>query len=141
MDKVMKTCVIINPKSTGWKSAKNTKILSELFIRSGITTVKTNMPGEAVELCSTLINQGYELIIIAGGDGTVNEVINGIMMVCDDISSRPIICVIPMGSANDFARGLGIPLDPVLAFSKVTGKQLQSVDIGCMKTNMENVDF
>ena len=51
-----------------------------------------------------------DLLIAAGGDGTLNEVVHGLMDLSED--SRPILGIVPLGTANDFATGCGIPRDP-----------------------------
>ena len=64
-------------------------------------------PSDAVRMACTATRRGSDLIIAAGGDGTVNEVVNGIARV--DTPTRPRLAVVPLGTANDFAKGLMIP--------------------------------
>ncbi|GAB2027904.1 diacylglycerol kinase family lipid kinase [Lactovum odontotermitis] len=82
--------------------------------------------------CSKL---GYDLIVAAGGDGTLNEVVNGIMSV--HRSKRPQMAIIPVGTTNDFARALKIPRgNPVKAIEIVGKKQVLGIDVG--RVNEEN---
>src|SRR4029077_527149 len=69
-----------------------------------------------------------DLLIAAGGDGTLNEVVHGLM----DLSkvTRPVLGVVPLGTANDFATGCGIPRDPGEALALCMEGQAVSVDIG-----------
>jgi len=69
-----------------------------------------------------------DLLIVAGGDGTLNEVVHGLM----DLSqvARPVLGVVPLGTANDFATGCGIPHDPDQALALcMEGKEV-SIDVG-----------
>jgi diacylglycerol kinase family enzyme len=56
-----------------------------------------------------------DVVVAVGGDGTVNEVLYGLMTLRTE--ARPALAVIPLGTANDFARGCGIPLDPSQALA------------------------
>lgn len=74
----------------------------------------TEAPGHAAELAREAAQQGYARVICAGGDGTLNEVLNGLMQV--EAERRPALGLIPSGTGTDFARGLGWPrtLDGVI---------------------------
>ncbi|BCX05524.1 MAG: diacylglycerol kinase [Candidatus Roseilinea sp.] len=67
----------------------------------------TEAPGHAVDLAREAAQQGYARVICAGGDGTLNEVVNGLMQV--EAERRPTLGLIPSGTGTDFARGLGWP--------------------------------
>ena len=70
---------------------------------------------------------GFDLVIAAGGDGTINEVVNGIA----PLKHRPKMAIIPTGTTNDFARALKIPRGNPVAAAKVIGKnQMVKMDIG-----------
>lgn len=70
---------------------------------------------------------GFELIVAAGGDGTINEVVNGIA----DLDERPAMAVIPAGTTNDYARALHIPRDnPLEAAKVILQKKAARMDIG-----------
>ncbi|URZ88159.1 diacylglycerol kinase [Floricoccus penangensis] len=70
---------------------------------------------------------GFDLIIAAGGDGTINEVVNGIA----PLKKRPKMAIIPAGTTNDFARALKIPRNNPIAAARVIGKkQTLKMDIG-----------
>jgi diacylglycerol kinase (ATP) len=71
---------------------------------------------------------GFELIIAAGGDGTINEVVNGIA----PLGIRPKLAIIPAGTTNDFARALKIPRNNPVAAARIIGKaQTLNMDVGC----------
>src|SRR5881394_4067695 len=69
-----------------------------------------------------------DLLIAAGGDGTLNEVIHGLM----DLSevARPVLGVVPLGTANDFATGCGIPRDPEQALALCIEGKETAIDVG-----------
>lgn len=68
------------------------------------------------------------MINAAGGDGTINEVVNGIA----PLKNRPKLAIIPAGTANDFARALKIPRNNPVAAAKIVGKaQTLNMDVGC----------
>lgn len=67
----------------------------------------TAAPGHAVDLAREVARRGYARVICAGGDGTLNEVVNGLMQI--ETEHRPALGLIPSGTGTDFARGLGWP--------------------------------
>nr|WP_163502537.1 lipid kinase YegS [Halomonas socia] len=71
--------------------------------------------GDALRFCAEASREGISRLIAGGGDGTVNELVNGLMRL--DRGQRPALGVLPLGSANDFANGAGIPLEPRLALA------------------------
>ena len=70
---------------------------------------------------------GFDLVLVAGGDGTINEVVNGIA----PLEHRPKIAIIPTGTTNDYARALKIPMgDPVAAAKIIAKNETKQIDIG-----------
>lgn len=74
--------------------------------------------------------QGFRAIVGVGGDGTVNEVVNGLVTPDGAIDTQAVIGVIPRGTAQDFARGLGLPLPPGAAVDRLLEDQVSRVDVG-----------
>jgi YegS/Rv2252/BmrU family lipid kinase len=72
--------------------------------------------------------QGYDTVVALGGDGTVHEVINGLMQVPE--KKRPLLGVVPLGSGNDFAQFLDIPLDPPKALQRALLGEARVIDVG-----------
>ncbi len=68
--------------------------------------------------CTKAGENGYDLVIAAGGDGTIFEVVNGLA----DLEKRPMLGLIPAGTTNDFARALGIPRDIEKACDVLCGR-------------------
>lgn len=73
----------------------------------GVRLVTTTSPGDARRHARDAARAGCDVVAAAGGDGTVNEVVNGLV----DADRRAALAVVPMGTANDFAHGLNLPLD------------------------------
>ncbi|QHQ60813.1 YegS/Rv2252/BmrU family lipid kinase [Anaerocolumna sedimenticola] len=129
---------IINPKSRSEKGAKIWHIVKEVLDKKEVsyTFHITRYPNHATELameiCSTY--SGIKNIIVLGGDGTVNEVINGITDFNDVL-----LGYIPSGSSNDLARSLKLPKDPVKSLENILfPSRFQYVDIGLIKSYVSN---
>jgi YegS/Rv2252/BmrU family lipid kinase len=109
---------IINPKSSSGKGIKYWWIVKNELDQKQVayTAAFTKHTGHATELADTICkeNEGIKNIVVLGGDGTLNEVINGIKDY-----SKVLLGYIPSGSSNDLARSLKIPKDPVLALSNI----------------------
>ncbi|UTH08769.1 diacylglycerol kinase [Macrococcoides canis] len=88
----------------------------------------TKRAGDATTAAERAVEDKFDLVIAAGGDGTINEVINGIA----EKDYRPDIGVIPMGTVNDFGRALLIPKDIDEAVDVIVSGQTVSVDVGKM---------
>src|SRR5579885_3036136 len=101
-----KICVIYNPASGRGRSASRLEELRRAWAERA-TFWPTAAPGQAEELALQAADSGFATVAAAGGDGTVHEVVNGLLR-----AQRPevVLAVLPTGSANDYACSLG--LDP-----------------------------
>lgn len=123
---------IINPKSSSGKGIRYWWIVKNELDKREIpyTAVFTKHMGHATKLAETICreNEGIKNMVVLGGDGTVNEVINGI----PDLT-QVLLGYIPSGSSNDLARSLKIPKDPVLALNQILSpKKFKYLDYGVM---------
>ena len=84
----------------------------------------TNEPMEAVDVAKMGIEAGFSHIVAMGGDGTVNEVANGLL------GSDATLAVIPAGTGNDFIRMLGIPGNPMQAIDTLLDGTTRTIDLG-----------
>ncbi|MCL4559696.1 MAG: diacylglycerol kinase family lipid kinase [Chloroflexi bacterium] len=91
----------------------------------------TVYPSHATELARQAGEDGYELVVAMGGDGTVHEVVNGLMQVPAD--KRPHLGVVPVGSGNDFAHAVGISTQPEQALRQAMGGSPRRLDIGYLE--------
>jgi len=126
-----KVKIILNPMAdmgNAWKVANDLRpIISEYGNADWSGTV---YPTHATELARQAGEQGYEMVIAMGGDGTVHEVINGIMQLPE--KSRPILGVVPVGSGNDFAHAIGAPARSDHALAHALKGDPSAIDLGLM---------
>lgn len=110
--------LIANPKATS-TSRRARDILMRAFTGDlDLVLAETGHRGHATELARQAAVDGYDVVIALGGDGTVNEAVNGLL--ADGPSADlPALAVLPSGSANVFARALGLPGDPIGATTVV----------------------
>ncbi len=109
----MTTQVVLNP--TAGSAADNQQLIERLRHLDEVDLAITEGAGDARRLAARAGRQGYAHVVAAGGDGTVNEVVNGL----SDWLSEVTVGVIPLGTGNDIARSLGLPDDPELALKYV----------------------
>lgn len=125
----MKTLFIYNPY------AGKTQIKNYLYdilnvfasAKYDLTVVPTTKPKEALKYVREHVND-YELIVCSGGDGTLNEVINGYLK--SSGSDKPVLGYIPAGSTNDYARSIGLPKNMVNAANVIVDGSSKSYDMG-----------
>src|SRR5512142_1143729 len=103
----MKTCIIFNPVARGQKAGRFRHQLAGLASQSALKP--TGAPGQGRALAAQAVEEGYEIIVAAGGDGTVNEVLNGIGDAPEGFA-RVRLALLPLGTVNVFARELGLPI-------------------------------
>ena len=96
----------------------------------------TEGPGHAIEIAKQATDSGYQYLIAVGGDGTINEVVNGILH--SDNSRKVTLGVVSSGTACGLARSLNISQDCVSACSLLTGKGRAVIDVGVAKCWREN---
>jgi len=117
--------IIANPRSGRGRAFSRIKDYVRNWPHSNweVEVLATRAPGHAAELARTLASRPPDLLAVCGGDGTVNEVANG-------ISDPPFpVAVIPAGTANVLARDLGIPMDPVEAIRVALRGSIRRVDL------------
>ena len=95
--------IIVNPYATTVSDRLRHLVVYALQGRFEVDAVDTEARGHATELCREAAHEGYDVVVAFGGDGTVNEAANGLLG-----SPTPLTCL-PGGSANVFAKMLGIP--------------------------------
>lgn len=124
--------VILNPASGRGRGGRRRKeldrLLREAANSNGTTSdwevVETTRPGGATELAAVAAQRGASIVAAAGGDGTVNEVLNGLM------GAGAKMAVLPLGTGNDFARTLGFGNDLQRAVAALFGDRSRAVDVG-----------
>jgi diacylglycerol kinase (ATP) len=99
--------VIFNPVACGNKARRFRRRVEAIDAQCALKA--TTAPGDARRLAAEAVQEGFDLVVAAGGDGTVNEVLNGLGDVPDGFA-RACLGVLPLGTVNVFARELGLPL-------------------------------
>ncbi len=122
----MRTCVIFNPVAKGERAGRFRRWLDSVAAHSVLK--KTAAPADARRLAAEAVGEGFEIVVAAGGDGTVNEVINGIGDVPGGLD-RVRLGVLPMGTVNVFAREMGIPLAVWSAWETVLRQREMRIDL------------
>lgn len=122
--------IIYNPTSGREVFRKHLGDVLERLEVAGFETSShaTTGAGDAAEAAKKAVERGFDLIIAAGGDGTLNEVVAGV----SSFEKRPKIGLIPMGTTNDFARALRIPRDIEQALDIIIRGETVPVDVGMM---------
>lgn len=115
----MRAVLIVNPNATSTTPAGRDLLAHALESRADLTVSHTDHRGHAVDIARHAARTGVDVLIVHGGDGTVNEVVNGILTESGPGPAGPALGVVPGGSANVFARALGISPDPVVATNQL----------------------
>lgn len=120
--------LIYNPTSGREEMRRRLPLILQRLEKGGIETSchATEAKGDAIQAASEAVERGFDLIIAAGGDGTLNEVVNGM----SGHVKRPALGVLPMGTSNDFARALGIPKRWQDAVDLIVRGHSKTVDLG-----------
>ncbi|WP_419882687.1 diacylglycerol/lipid kinase family protein [Peribacillus sp. B-H-3] len=123
-----KAMIIINP-SSGKEKAKSLLPQAEDLLGSlydEIVVSETKGEGDATRFAEDACRNHFDAVVSMGGDGTVNETVNGLA----EKEHQPDFGIIPLGTVNDFARAIGIPLDPEEALQLISLKKTVPADIG-----------
>lgn len=129
----MNARLILNPVAGSDAGAQLLPLINER-LRSAfgpLDIVLTTGEGDAIDAARRSVAQGYDLLFVAGGDGTLNEVLNGVASVPAGLE-RTVFGVIPLGTGNDFATALGIPADIEKALDALLVATPGPVDVGVL---------
>jgi diacylglycerol kinase (ATP) len=121
-------CIIFNPTARGEKAKKFQRSLEAS--RGRFALKPTHCAGAARQLATQAIEEGFQTIVAAGGDGTLNEVLNGIADAPDGFS-RARLGVMPLGTINVFARELRVPLKLSDVWPMLEAGHEIALDVGC----------
>ncbi|MFD4546204.1 diacylglycerol/lipid kinase family protein [Streptomyces sp. NPDC058466] len=111
----MRALLVVNPAATTTSARTRDVLLHALASEMKLEAVTTEYRGHARDLGRQAAEKGIDLVVALGGDGTVNEVVNGLLHEGPDPERLPRLAVVPGGSTNVFARALGLPNDAVEA--------------------------
>ncbi len=127
-----RTTVVVNPKSQGGRLGKRWSDLADTIGRAfPFDEAITRAPGDATRLTREALRAGAERVVAIGGDGTVNEVVNGFF---DDagapIAPEASFALLPYGTGGDFRRTLGLPTELAAAARVVAANRRRRIDVG-----------
>ena len=129
----MRALLIVNPQATSTSQLRRDVIVRALASGTDLEVVETRYRGHAAALAAAAAEQGLDIVLPLGGDGTVNETVNGLLgrpgpgeTGGDRAGDLPVLAPIPGGNANVFIRSLGQSMDPIDA----TGRILAAVAAG-----------
>jgi YegS/Rv2252/BmrU family lipid kinase len=132
--------LIFNPMSDRGRSGQKASDLRAIVEEHGGADWQgTEYPAHATDIAAKAGLEGYDTVVAMGGDGTVHEVVNGLMRVAEP--HRPKLGIVPIGSGNDFAFGAGVALDPAEAMKRVFTGTPKSIDIGVARDNNNRVEY
>ena len=124
--------VVLNPSSGRGRAAAQQADLAHALAAAGLAAhfLVTARPGHAVELARDAVRAGYGIVAAAGGDGTVSEVVNGLMAAASPGQPAGTLALLPFGSGNDFAAHLGVPGALAGAVDVIAAGCTRRIDVG-----------
>ncbi len=137
----MRALLIVNPHATSTTRLRRDVIARALSSAVELEVVETRYRGHATTLAAAARRDGFGLVLTLGGDGTVNEAVNGILgdgpgggPAAGSAAGRPALAALPGGNANVFTRAVGMPADPVDAAGQVlqwlAGQRYRTIGLG-----------
>lgn len=130
-----KHCVILNPIAGRGAGKKAIPEIESYLNAFGIDydLLITEEPGHGIKLAEEAGGNGYQTVVAVGGDGTANEVINGLMKAANNGKIISKLAVLPVGRGNDFSYGMGVPQDLESACKILIEGNSRKIDIGFVK--------
>jgi diacylglycerol kinase (ATP) len=129
--------VIVNPVAGAYSTRRKWPIISRLLERIGLSFdfEYTEGVGHAIELARVAASDGYRCLVAVGGDGTVNEVANGILYSTG--AAKTALGIVSTGTGSDFVRSVGIPRRYTDACSCLTSSRRLAIDVGVVEYQKE----
>lgn len=127
----MKIKVILNPYANRWRAGSRVDEVRAAFTAVGLSPdiVQTTRPQEGIALAETAVSEGYDAVVAAGGDGTLNEVANGLLRAAGNGPTVP-FGILPIGTANDFSDMVGLPRNLSQAVQIIAAGKTRPIDAG-----------
>ena len=128
-----RTLVIVNPLGARGGAGRRWRRV-QARVRQGLGGAEieeTRAPRDAGRLAGEAVRAGVTRLVVAGGDGTLNEVANGLLEA--GLGSEAELGLLPLGTGCDFARGLGVPRDPEAALALLRRAEPREVDAGRLR--------
>lgn len=134
--------VILNPVAGKGYSGRAEPRIREFLKEAGIDfdLVRTRERGHAIQLAEQAVKDGFETVVAAGGDGTTNEVMNGLIAACNGKIAGT-LGLLPTGSASDFMGNVGIPKNLQEACYRLGEKKTRTVDLAMLRIPGEKTRY
>jgi diacylglycerol kinase (ATP) len=131
----MRYFVMVNPICGRGLGEKSIPAIEEHLKQAGLdfTLVRTERVWHAAELAEQAVRDGYNVIVCASGDGTLNEAINGLMKARQAGFNHTVFGMLSIGTGNDFASGMGIPTGLEQSMAVLLAGKRKTIDIGFVK--------
>lgn len=132
---MQKYCLIVNPLAGRGSALKAIPEIETLLnnLQLNYDIILTEYPGHAIQLAKDAGGNGYDVVVAVGGDGTANEVINGLMLDAEAGSLTASLAVLPVGRGNDFSYGMGVPQELEAACRMLAALKTRKIDVGFVK--------
>lgn len=127
------TLVVVNPVSAGGRTARRWPRLQQALdaMRVSYDVHRTTAPDDATAATRRALGEGYRRVIAMGGDGTLNEVVNGFFSDAGHPLNRDaVLGLLPSGTGGDFRRTAGLPTDPAMLAAMVAANPTRTIDAG-----------
>jgi YegS/Rv2252/BmrU family lipid kinase len=124
--------LIANPRSGQGKVGSKLPEIERLLTGAGLgyRIARTAYPGHATEIARDALQRGERYLVAAGGDGTVHEVVNGMLDEGRPAAADAVLGVVAAGSGCDFVRSFGLPGDAIQAVRHLAGDGVRPIDVG-----------
>jgi YegS/Rv2252/BmrU family lipid kinase len=130
-----RTLLIVNPIASGGRTGRLWPGIQARMAAVGLPFDHrfTAGPGDAIRLARQAVEHGYELVVAVGGDGTINEVVNGLMLAGDGQKAGAELGLIMTGRGSDFGRTVGVPADPGEVAARLAEPRRATIDVGLVE--------
>jgi diacylglycerol kinase (ATP) len=134
----LKVAIILNGLSRK-KKIFYSKLLPVIREHHQADVFETQSATDAFGFAAKAVADNYDLILAAGGDGTINQVVNGVLAGNLPVNLLPVLGILPAGSGNDFARTVSITLDPEELKDRLSRLNSKPIDIGSVTFQQNNI--
>ena len=131
---------MVNPASGAGKAGREWAAIEGWLPSSGLPyeVARTTRPLEATEIAQRAVRESRPVVVAVGGDGTLNEVVNGFFRNGAPLPTTSKLAMVPLGTGGDFRRTLRIPSDPKLAIDVLRSGVVRRLDAGCVTFQTED---
>ena len=128
----MKTLAVINPRSAGGKTGRDAQSIARRLadVTGPLTVAVTNGPMDAVRITAHALRDGYERVVAVGGDGTINEVVNGFFQNGLPINPEAEFALLNLGTGGDFRKTFEIEAGFDASLERIAGGRVRRIDVG-----------